>query len=270
MGAFSDNFYSGLYNRHTEDKSVLDAMPNGYKHPNGTPCRAKSIETCPFYKKEQHEAVKIDALDPVANVQLKSTAKEFNAIRKGDDPKSPNVRAVEPDELTTMQPGSTKSKYRELRNAAFQALMKKKLAGADIDGTYPLDDPTQKVTHTDSQGNEVPGFEDGWQVSFQTTNGEGFNKRANDGAFMSDDEYDRTVEALIEETGSRPYLGVFGDIPEISFRCETKAKAREIAKRFNQVAIANNRRIAAGIFDGRTFPRNKDYDWRKNQTFVMK
>ena len=42
-----------------------------------------------------------------------------------------------------------------------------------------------------------------------------------------------------------------------------------IAKEFNQVSIANNKRIAAGIFDRFTFPKNKSYDWTKNQTFVM-
>ena len=70
--------------------------------------------------------MKVDALDPIANVQLKSTAQEYNGIKKGSDPESPNVRTVRPDELTTMKPGSTKSKYRELRNAAFAVLMKKK------------------------------------------------------------------------------------------------------------------------------------------------
>ena len=195
--------------------------PNGYTHPNGSPCRAKSPETCPFYSKDKHDDVKQDALDPVANVQLKSTAQEFNAIRKGDNPKSPNVRAVSPDELTTMKVGSTQSKYREMRNFAFDTLLKKKASGKNIDGTYPLSDPEHKVTHKDADGEEVPGFEDGWQVSFQTTNGEGFNKRANDGAYMSDEDYDRTVEELVARTGSIPYLGVFGDIPEISFNCKS-------------------------------------------------
>ena len=139
MGAFSDNYYSWLDRQHAAEKATMDASPNGYKHPDGSPCRAKSIDTCPLYKKEQHEAVKVDALDPIANVQLKSTAQEYNGIKKGSDPESPNVRAVRPDELTTMKPGSTKSKYRELRNAAFAALMKKKKSGQNVDGTYPLD-----------------------------------------------------------------------------------------------------------------------------------
>lgn len=270
MGAFSDNFYSWLEKEHAAEKAAMDASPNGYKHPDGSPCRAKSIDTCPYYKKEQHEAVKVDALDPVANVQLKSTSQEYNGIKKGADPESKNVRAVRPDELTTMKPGSTKSKYRELRNVAFAALMKKKEAGENVDGTYPLDDPEHKVTHKDKAGKDVPGFADGWQVSFQTTNGEGFNKRSKDGKFVSDEDYDRIVDELSEETHSKPYLGVFGDIPEISFRCKTYKQAMEIAKRFNQVSIANNARIAQDIWDGWTFPTNHDYDWRGNQTFVMK
>ena len=147
--------------------------------------------------------------------------------------------------------------------------MKVKTDGGDISGSYPLDNPTKKVTHIDAAGKEVDGFADGWQVSFQTTNGEGFNKRAGDGTFMEDEDYDKTVERLIKETGSKPYLGVFGNIPEISFRCNTMAQAKAIAKEFNQVSIANNKRIAAGIFDRFTFPKTKSYDWTKNQTFVM-
>jgi len=250
--------------------AAMDARPNGYIHPDGSPCRAKSPESCPFKKKSEHEAVKVDKLNPVARVQTESTAKEFANIKRGDDPGSGNVRPVSPDELTTMKVGSTKSKYREMRNKAFAILQKKKAAGADVDGTYPLDNPEEKVKHQNDKGEWVDGFADGWQVSFQTTNGEGFNKRAGDGAFMTDSDYDDTVERLTKETGSRPYLGVFGDIPEISFRCDSYKKALEIAKRYNQVSIANNKRIAQGIFDSRTFPHNKNYDWRKNQTWVMK
>ena len=272
MGIYSDNFYSWLDCQHKAEKTVMDASrtPNGYKHPDGSPCYAKTIESCPKYKKADHEAIKVDALDPVANVQRKSTTQEFNAIKKGDDPNSNNVRAVRPSELTTMKVGSTNSKYREMRNKAFDSLMKQKASGKDVDGTYPLSAPEKKVTHKDANGNEADGFADGWQVSFQTTNGEGFNKRTNDGSYLSDEDYDRIVEELSEQTGSEPYLGVFGDIPEISFNCKSRKMAIEIAKKYNQVSIANNKRIAAGIFDARTFPKNQNYDWRRNQTFVMK
>lgn len=269
MGIYSDNFYSWMDREFAAEKAAMDANPNGWKHPDGTPCRAKSPETCPKFAKEKHALIDQDALDPVANVQLHSSAKEFEAIRKGDDPETKNVRAVRRDECTTMGVGSTKSKYREKRNEAFANLLKYASKGKDISGSYPLDNPTQKVTHINDKGEEVDGFADGWQVSFQTTNGEGFNKRADNGAFLSDEDYDKTVERLIKETGSKPYLGVFGNIPEISFRCDSFAQAKAIAQEFNQVSIANNKRIAANIFDRYTFPKNKKYDWMRNQTFVM-
>ena len=157
-----------------------------------------------------------------------------------------------------------------MRNVGFARLQELKSLGKDIDGTYPLSNPTEKVQHLGKDGKMHDGFADGWQVSFQTTNGEGFNKKVDNGLMLSDEMYDSIVDELVEKTGSQPYLGVFGDIPEISFRCDSKKQAKEIAEKYNQVSIANNKRIAAGIFDGRTFPKTKGYDWRKNQTFVMK
>lgn len=261
-------FYDYLNSQNKRDAVSMDAMPNGYKHPDGTPCRAKSPKTCPFFKEEEHEAVKIDDLDPVARVQTETTEEEFAGISKGEDPGSPNVRPVEPSELDTLTEGSTNSKYRKMRNEAFDALQKRKAAGENVDGTYPLSDPTHKVQHKGADGEMHDGFADGFQVSFQTTNGEGFNRKS--GKRMSDEDYDRTVDEIAKETGSEPYLGVFGAIPEVSFRCDTLEKAMEIAKKYNQVSIADNARIAADIWDSYTFPANPDYDWRENQTFVMK
>ena len=269
MGMYSDNFYSWLDQQYEREKMAIDAMPNGYRHPDGSPCRAKSIENCPKYKASVHELIDVDDVDPIAQVQKKSTTYEYNKIKVGDDPETQNVRKVTPDEILTLKPDSTKSKYRKMRNAGFEKLLERKKKGEDINGTYPLNNPLKKVQHKGLDGKMHDGFADGWQVSFQTTNGEGFNKNKDNNLMLSDEEYDSIVEELIQKTGSQPYLGVFGDIPEISFRCDSKELAKEIAEKYNQVSIANNKRIAAGIIDGRTFPKTKGYDWRKNQTFVM-
>lgn len=60
MGIYSDNYYSWLDQQSKFSRGVEDSAPNGYKHPNGTMCKAKSIESCPFYRIDKSEAEKID------------------------------------------------------------------------------------------------------------------------------------------------------------------------------------------------------------------
>ena len=61
MGMYSDNFYSWLDRQNKTKKEVMDEGM-GYKHPDGTPCKAKSPESCPFYKRDKSEAEEIDLL----------------------------------------------------------------------------------------------------------------------------------------------------------------------------------------------------------------
>ena len=45
---------------------------------------------------------------------------------------------------------------------------------------------------------------------------------------------------MTEETGSKPHIGVFGGIPEISFKCDSEELARQIMQKYNQVSIWDN------------------------------
>jgi len=111
----------------------------------------------------------------------------------------------------TFQEGGTKSKYREMRNKFIRSLIEK-----GEDGTYDLE-----------TGKPV-SYDNGAQVSFQTTSSE-------DGG-MSDEEYDKLVDSLSKETGSKPHLGSYG-VPEISFRCDTLEKALELGRKYNQESV---------------------------------
>lgn len=106
--------------------------------------------------------------------------------------------------------------YRQLRDA-----MAKKVKA---DGTYDLE-TGQPITPDDRKH--------GYQVSFQ----EETTERHGHGAYITDEEYDRKVDAISAELGgARPELGRFGE-PEISFHVEDKTKALEIARRHNQESI---------------------------------
>lgn len=239
----------------------------GLSHEDGSPCDAKKPENCPHNKKARLVEEKKQDADTLVKgeaAKLEKTANEeaMEKIEKGENPELDGIIPVAMSDLPTFK--ETESKYRKLRNEAYRVIMDNNLG----DGTYPLDDPSKKVQH--KTGGEISdGFARGWQVSFQTTNGEGFNE-GNGTTRLTDADYDRITEEMMKETGSKPYVGVFGGIPEISFVAKTKDQALRLAKKYNQVSIANNRRIAADKWDELTFPANPDYNWKENQIFKAK
>jgi len=246
------NYYDWRYS--TDQVVAEDEAPMRF-HPDGSPCFAKKEEDCPILNK----AKKIDEADKLESAVSKESLEK---IKSGQNPELENVVPVSIEDLPTFK--ETKSIYRKLRNDAYKSIIANNLG----DGTYPLLDPSKKVQHVTDDGEVKDGFKDGFCVSFQTTNGEGFNDNCGTKR-MSDEEYDEIVNDIYWLTGSVPYIGVFGGIPEISFYVRTKKQARELAKKYNQVSIANNKRIARGKWDNMmlTFPPNPDYDWRRNQIF---
>jgi hypothetical protein len=252
----------------------------GYKHPDGTPCKAKKQENCPFYKKDMQESVEIDDLktpSEVSKVEKVATSGEMETIKRGGNPNEEKFEAVNPDDLTTMKPGSTNSKYRNMRNRLVE-WVKNNNTG---DGTYPLVDVGDAKA---TERLEPVFYDDGYMVSFQTTNGEGFNKERRD-LTMSDEDYDALVDDMIAELDAKPHVGVFGGIPEISFKVASKDMAERVAKKFNQVSYWDNAQGAAAAkaeeegsmsatkikrLWARASKANKDYNWKTNQVTKTK
>lgn len=79
---------------------------------------------------------------------------------------------------------------------------------------------------------EQVNFKSGYQVAFQTVTSEKKDSKL----YLTDSEYDKLVNDLRNETGSEPFVGVFGS-PEISFRCRSMKQAMQIAKRYNQLSV---------------------------------
>ena len=129
--------------------------------------------------------------------------------------KKPETLAKEDsrDDIDPNSPPPSKKGYRAQRDALAHKVTE--------DGTYDL-----------ASGNPV-SHESGYQVSFQ----EETTERKGHGAYITDEEYDRKVEAISAELGgARPELGRFGE-PEICFHVKSKEKALEIARRHNQESI---------------------------------
>ena len=116
----------------------------------------------------------------------------------------------------------TKSLYRNVRDS----LVARHKALRKCQGLDGLPDCT-----VDPDTGKMVTFDDGFQVSFQTSLSEG----SEDGA-LSDEEYDGIVEELRRRTGSKPYVGVFEEA-ETSFHCKTRRDAMRLAKQFNQQSI---------------------------------
>lgn len=133
----------------------------------------------------------------------------------GQFAKKPETLAKEDDRDNLDPKKVSKSKYRALRDA--QA---KKVNGM---GTFNL-----------MTGEPITNRNTGFQVSFQ----EATTESPDHGSYISDDEYDRKVEALQKEIGTEPELGHW-DEDEISFHCDSLEKALEVARRHNQEAIWN-------------------------------
>lgn len=270
MGAFSDNFYSWLDRQNAAEKAAMDEGV-GYKHPDGTPCKAKKQENCPFYKKDMKESVEIDDLktpSEVSKVETIATPEEMEDIEKGGNPNHEKFENVKPEDLATMSEGSTNSRYRKKRNDEFR-----RLVSEGRGGTFNLENPDAPID---------PPLTSGYMVTFQTTNGEGFDM-SNDSLFISDEQYDKKVDEWKKKSGGRAFLGVFGDIPEISFCVEDLKTAIKLAEENNQIAIWD---VAMGLEAEKASKEHMPeeyvnalydraqiatrHDWKKNQTIKVK
>lgn len=141
-------------------------------------------------------------------------AKKPETLAKEDD--NDNIdptKAPHPNDDSTSK--ESRSKYRTLRDA--QA---KKVKGM---GTFNL-----------MTGEPITNRTTGFQVSFQ----EATTESPNHGSYITDEEYDRKIEALKKEIGTDPELGHW-DEDEISFHCNSLDTALAIARRHNQEAIWN-------------------------------
>lgn len=258
-----NDFYSYM-NSQNIAIALDERKPTGV-HKDGTPCYKKGGPAfC------SHGGNK----DEVKKVLKHATKAELDIISKGDVPNNKKFTRVVPDDIESF--ANTNSVYRKLRNSIVALVRKLKLN----DGTYPLVD----VTNPNELSKLKPlTLTTGYMVTFQTTNGEGFNRIRKD-LKMSDAEYDKAVEQMKKTTGSNPYVGVFNGVPELSFKCDSRRKAVNLMKKYNQVAIWDNAmgmaalnaekrglpdKVVAKLY-GKAEVKNNQYDWTENQVCKRK
>ena len=102
---------------------------------------------------------------------------------------------------------------------------------------------------------------------------------------MSDQDYDALCEDLIAE-GYKPHVGVFGGIPEISFKVDSKDVAERIMRKYNQVSMWDNAQGAYAALKDKdptlskdekmmlwglaSIPNTGNYNWKENQVTKAK
>ncbi len=162
----------------------------------------------------QHAAEKAAADKIVADEWKSDDHPRGNPKNKGQFSEKPET-SEKIDLVSASSSPKGKGDYRKRRDALAKKVTQ--------DGTYDLD-TGKPMSHED---------EGGYQVSFQ----EETTERKGHAAYITDEEYDRRVEAISKELGgARPELGRFGE-PEIGFHVKDKKKALEIARRHNQECI---------------------------------
>ena len=80
MSNFGENFYSWM---HGEGRDNMPVMDEGYHHPDGSICKAKTPEDCPFYKLEfeEAEAIEEQPLKSHSRTENKKISKNFRQHR---------------------------------------------------------------------------------------------------------------------------------------------------------------------------------------------
>ena len=239
MGAFSDNFYSWLEKEHAAEKAAMDASPNGYKHPDGTPCRAKSIESCPFYKKDLSESEDVDNLGVEPTPQYDRKVKELEQLCK--------------DGGLTSIPGFENATFESLKKAYDEFLGELEMYEAEPhevlwtntrkirDEIYENNKDKQYATINAETG-DVREDCTGFGVTFHTTLSDPDKKT---GAMtlsrvLTDEEYDRKVTELVKLGGADTWnVGIFQDNGEVSIDCKDAKRAIAMMLYWNQNSVYN-------------------------------
>ena len=221
------NFYSWLATHAIQEVTVMDAIGNGYKHPNGEECRAKDVDNCPFYRKDKTEAEEIDDLgSPMPSYERK--IKELEELCKSKE----------------------LNKIPTLRNMSFETLKK----GFDdflteLEEYDAMEEPV-RYHNTQKRRNEI--YEKNKEKEYATINAETGEVRKDVTGFgvtfhttlsdkeMSAEEYDKMVTKLVALGNADTYnVGIFQGGAEISIDCRDGARAIAMMLQWNQNSIYN-------------------------------
>lgn len=227
MGIYSDNFYSWLDRQFAAEKAAMDRKPNGYTHPDGKPCRAKSPETCPFYKLDKSEAEDIDNLESKTPSYDRKIAELKELFESGELMKIPTLANTTFDELkTAMEDFLEDLEDYELKEheVKWHDTQKRR------DEIYEQNKDHEYDT-INSETGEVRNDCKGFGVTFHTTLSD---------KDLTPSEYDAKVTELVELGEADTWnVGIFQGKGEISIDCKNPKRALAMMLHWNQNSIYN-------------------------------
>ena len=220
-----DNFYRWL--NEGNRAAAMDAAPNGYKHPDGSPCKAKSIEACPFYRRDKSEADKIDDLGrgtPSYDRKIKELEALYSSGLLKDipllaDASMESLKTAFDDFLNDLEDYESKG-----METKWHDTQKRR------DEIYEANKDKEYAT-INSQTGEVREDCTGFGVTFHTTLSD---------KELTPEEYDAKVTELCELGKADTWnIGIFQKSGEISIDCKDGARALAMMLYWTQNSIYN-------------------------------
>lgn len=215
----------GLYM--ADEAVVLDTKTNGYVHPDGTPCRAQSVLSCPFFRRDKMELERTDDLGS-ATPSYDRKIRELEALYN-----SPGFKAI---------PGMENVSLERLKNAFSDFL-------CDLE-QYEAGDEEVKWHNTQDRRDEI--YEKNKAREYATINAETGIEREDCKGFgvtfhttlsdaeMTPEEYDEKVSELVYLGGADTWnVGIFQGGGEISIDCKEGGRAIAMMLHWNQNSIYN-------------------------------
>lgn len=241
MGFFSDNFYSWLDKEHLAEKEAMDADSNGFKHPDGSECKASKPENCPYYRKETTITELTDELDSNKGKDRDDDEKEYRHLHELKRVFSSKRYSDRINEIIGRKPtfSDFEEAYKSLEgameswkpdpNTAIHDARKKRDA---VYNSHKNDPEYTYASCSIETGEKIP-IKSGWGVTFQTTSTEQKGHRN----YLDDTAYDEKVSQMRDIFGSEPMVGIFEGTQEVSFNCKDTMRAIAAMVMFEQKAI---------------------------------
>lgn len=255
----SKNFYDYMYGG--EKTAVAQDADNAYdpqnptpgkyglSHEDGSPCDAKTPETCPHNKKAKLVEQKKQDADMLnkedgkggesdhPNGNLDRHLKELKSILEDPEVQKaiPAIKGMTFEGLAAAY-DAVGREYEELEMNIGNDYMKGTRAAAEkVAADNPGKDYHTFTMDGRDRNDELESM-DAWGVTFHTTR----MSKPDDPGYVDDDEYDRRVAMLDKVSGSDgPNVGIFQGKPEISVACPDMKKALVQMVKFEQNSIYN-------------------------------
>lgn len=200
------NFYDWTYGTISKAISIAQDAQVMREHPDGSPCYAKKVETCPVFAKERKKD-DADTLTDSESTEKRHLSELLNQTLSQIQTKVPECEGISYSELENAYEDIIESI--ENGGSGDEIIIKDSKKARDDVFAMHKDAMYQSFNLSDGDETHPDG---GWGVTFHTTSAE---------QNMSSDEYDRNVALFSKIFNANPQVGVYEGSCEISYECKS-------------------------------------------------